>query len=102
MMTPNVACIEVCLYSWFSTTRGMASRLSSTTTRMPSRSDSSRRSLMPSIFLSRTSSAMFSTRRALFTWYGSSVTTICCLLLLSFSSMTARARITILPRPVSM
>ena len=28
-MTPNVACIVVCLYSWFSTTRGIASRFSS-------------------------------------------------------------------------
>ena len=56
MITPNVLCIVVCLYSWFSTTRGIASRLSSITTRMPSRSDSSRRSEMPSSFLSRTSS----------------------------------------------
>ena len=52
MITPNVDCIAVCLYSWFSTTRGIASRLSSMTTRMPSLSDSSRRSLMPSSFLS--------------------------------------------------
>ena len=35
---------------------------------------------MPSSFLSRTSSAIASTRFALFTWYGSSVTTICDLL----------------------
>ena len=102
MITPNVLCIVVCLYSWFSTTRGMASRLSSITTRMPSRSDSSRRSLMPSSFLSRTSSAICSTSRALFTWYGSSVTTICDLFPFSFSSIAARARMTILPRPVSM
>ena len=37
---------------------GSASRLSSTTMRMPSRSDSSRKSLMPSMRLSFTSSAM--------------------------------------------
>ena len=54
MITPNVDCICVCLYSWFSTTRGIASRFSSMTMRMPSRSDSLRRSLMPSSFLSRT------------------------------------------------
>ena len=39
--------------------------------------DSSRRSLMPSSFLSRTSSAMSFTSFARLTWYGSSVTTIC-------------------------
>ena len=44
--------------------------------RIPSRSDSSRRSAMPSIRLSLTSSAIFSSRLALLTWYGSSVTTI--------------------------
>ena len=102
MITPNVLCIVECLYSWLSTTRGMASRFSSITTRMPSRSDSSRRSEIPSSFLSRTSSAICSTSRALLTWYGSSVTTICDLLPFSFSSMAARARMTILPRPVSM
>ena len=101
MMTPNVDCIVVCLYSWFSTTRGIASRFNSMTTRIPSRSLSSRRSLIPSSFLSRTSSAMLFTSVALFTWYGISVTTICDLLDDSFSSITARARITIRPRPVS-
>jgi len=38
--------------------------------------DSSRSSLMPSILPSRTKSAIFSSSRALFTWYGSSVTMI--------------------------
>ena len=38
----------VCLKSWFRTTLGCASRFSSITMRMPSRSDSSRRSEMPS------------------------------------------------------
>ena len=47
------------------------------TMRMPWRSDSSRRSLMPTIFRSFTRSAIFSTSVALFTWYGSSVTMIC-------------------------
>jgi len=64
-------------------------------------SDSSRRSETPSIFLSRTSSAMLATRLARFTWYGSSVTTICDLFEDSFSSTTARARMITLPRPVS-
>ena len=41
---------------------------SSTTIRMPSRSLSSRRSEMPSIFFSCTNSAIFSSRVALFTW----------------------------------
>ena len=44
--------------------------------RIPSRLEWSFRSVIPSIFLSRTSSAIFSIRRALFTRYGSSVTTI--------------------------
>jgi hypothetical protein len=44
---------------------------------------------------------MFSSRRALLTWYGISVMTICDLFDDSFSSITARARTTIRPRPVS-
>jgi hypothetical protein len=40
----------------------------SITTRMPCRSDSSRMSEMPSMRLSRTSSAIFSIIEALFTW----------------------------------
>ena len=67
MMTPNVTCICVRLYSWFSTTAGLASRFSSMTIRIPSRSDSSRRSDMSVIFLARTKSAICSIRRALFT-----------------------------------
>jgi hypothetical protein len=42
--------------------------LSSITTRMPSLSDSSRMSEMPSIFFSPTSSAMRSSRVFLLTW----------------------------------
>ena len=49
-------------------TFGCTSRFRSTTMRIPSRSDSSRRSAIPSIFLWRTSSAIFSISRALFTW----------------------------------
>jgi hypothetical protein len=58
----------VCAYRLFSTTSATSPRLSSMTTRMPSLSDSSRRSEMPSISLLRASSAMRSSRRALFTW----------------------------------
>ena len=51
-MMPNVVCICVLRYRWLSTISAMASRLSSMTMRMPSRSDSSRRSEMPSMRLS--------------------------------------------------
>src|SRR5579885_1300506 len=47
------------------------------TIRSPSRSLSSRISLMPSIFFSLTREAMCSMSFDLFTWYGISVTTIC-------------------------
>src|SRR5256714_1369920 len=39
MIAPKVVCICVCLYSWFSTTAGTASRFRSMTIRMPSRSE---------------------------------------------------------------
>ena len=67
MITPYVSCSWVCLYSWFSTTFGLASFFSSITTRRPSRLDSSRRSEIPSIRLSFTSSAIFSMSFALLT-----------------------------------
>ena len=71
----------------------------STTMRMPWRSLSSRTSAMPSIFLSRASSAIRSMRRALLTWQGISVMTMD-----SFSprrvSISARARMTTAPRPM--
>ena len=77
-----------------------ASRFSSITMCIPLRSDSSRRSDIPSILLSFTSSAIFSISLALFTWYGISVTTIRCLF--SFTScISVRARIIIRPRPVA-
>ena len=79
---PNVVCICVLRYRLFRTTSAISSRFNSMTMRMPSRSDSSRRSEMPSIRLSLTSSAIFSIRRALFVMYGISVTTICCLVAL--------------------
>ncbi len=67
MFMPNVSCNCVCLYRLFKTISGTSPRFSSITTRMPDLSDSSRRSEIPSIFLSRTSSATFSTRFFLFT-----------------------------------
>ena len=83
LMIPNVVCIWVCLYSLLSTTIGMASRLSSMTSRMPERSDSLRRSLISVIFLVLTRSTMLSISEARLTWYGSSVTTMALLLPLS-------------------
>ena len=68
MLTPKVVCSGVKRNSWLSTISDMASRLSSMTTRTPSRSDSSRNSDMPSTRFSRTTSAMRSIIRDLFTW----------------------------------
>ena len=67
--------------------------------RIPSLSDSSLRSVMPSILFSFTSSAIFSINLALLTIYGSSVTII---LLLPFAivSIFVTLRTFILPRPV--
>src|SRR5437773_2650291 len=72
MIAPKVDCSEVLLYRLFSTVNTRASRLSSMTTRMPWRSDSSRRSAIPSSRRSETSSAIFATSVALLTAYGSS------------------------------
>mmetsp|Transcript_12608 Transcript_12608/g.17980 ORF Transcript_12608/g.17980 Transcript_12608/m.17980 type:complete len:302 (+) Transcript_12608:1604-2509(+) len=72
----NVDWSGVFLYRLFKTTVATASLLSSTTTRMPSLSDSSLRSAMPSIFFSFTSVAIFSMSAALLTWYGSWVMTM--------------------------
>ena len=77
---------------------GCSPRFNSITIRMPSRSLSSRISLMPSIFFSFTRKAMFSIRRALFTWKGSSVTMIDSLPF-SIFSVKALARILMEPRP---
>ena len=80
-------------------TLAFTSRRSSMTMRIPWRSDSSRRSVIPSTRFSFTSSAIFSISLALFTRYGSSVTTM---RLLPFGrvSMSDTARTRILPRPV--
>jgi len=75
-MQLNVSCSGVCLYSWFSTTVWSSPRFSSTTSRVPERSDSSRRSAIPLIRPSFTSSAIRSLIALLFTWYGNSVTTM--------------------------
>ncbi len=100
MFTPNTDSIGVCLYRLLRTISEFSPRFSSMTTRMPSLSDSSRSSEMPSISLPRTSSAMRSMRRALFTWYGSSVTMMASRPLSSISSIVARARTWTRPRPV--
>ena len=76
MIIPKVVCIAVCLNRLLRTISLIASRLSSITTRIPSRSDSSRIVETPSMSLSFTRLAIFSIRRALFTWYGSSSITI--------------------------
>ncbi len=70
MITPKPCWSCVCLNSLFSTTCGMQLFLSSMTTRMPLRSDSSRRSLISVSFFSRTRSAILVTSLDLFTWYG--------------------------------
>mmetsp|Transcript_14797 Transcript_14797/g.61637 ORF Transcript_14797/g.61637 Transcript_14797/m.61637 type:complete len:386 (-) Transcript_14797:373-1530(-) len=68
--------MPVSLYSWCSTRCGSALRLTSTTSRMPSLSLSSRTPDTPSSFLSSASSAMRSASDALLVPYGSSVMTI--------------------------
>ena len=58
MFMPNVSCICVSLYRLFSTISATSPRFSSITRRMPPLSLSLRRSAMPSIFFSCTSSLM--------------------------------------------
>ena len=102
MLSPNVVCIWVCLKSWLRTTcGGSPPRFSSITTRIPARSDSSRRSEMPVIFFSRTRSAilvMSPPSPPFLTWNGSSETMTASLPPRS-GSMWARARTRTLPRP---
>ena len=62
MLTPNVLCSGVCLKSLFSTTLGMASRLSSIVSRVPPRSEWLLTSAISGITLSLTRSAIFLTR----------------------------------------
>ena len=64
----KLSCIEVCLKSWLRTIWGSHPRLSSMTMRMPSRSLSSRTSLISSMTLLFTSSAMRLIRFDLLTW----------------------------------
>ena len=59
MLTPNVDCRAVCLYSLFSTTIGMASRFSSMVIRVPVRSEWLLMSEISEITLSFTRSAIF-------------------------------------------
>ncbi len=66
-LMPNTFSICVCVYRLLIRTSGTSPRRSSITIRIPSLSDSSRSSVMPSIFLSLTSSAIFSIKRALLT-----------------------------------
>ncbi len=102
LITPKVVWSLVYLYSLLRITEPSASRLSSITTRMPSRSDSSRMSLMPSMRLSRTRSAISSISCALFTWYGSSRMMITSRSLrVGCGSMSARPRTRRRPRPVA-
>ena len=100
LLTENELCRAVYLYNLFKTTFGIESRFNSYTILIPLLSDSSRISEIPSIFLSLTKSAVFLIISDLFTWYGISVTIITSLPLL-VSSISALARITIFPRPVS-
>ena len=98
MFMLNVIWSAVCLNRLLRTLCGLASRLISMYIRMPSRSDSSRRSATPSSFLSLTRSAIFSSSADLFTWYGSSLTMIAIRSPLTSSNATW-ARITTRPRP---
>ncbi len=68
LITPKLACSWVWAKSWFRITLGTMPLRSSMTMRMPWRSDSSRRSLIPSILRSLTRSAMRTIRVALLTW----------------------------------
>ena len=68
MLTPNELCNGVNLYKLFKITLLLTSRRNSITILIPFRLLSSRRSVTPSIFLSRANSAIFSTNLALFTW----------------------------------
>jgi len=67
MITPKLVCSCVCLYRLLRMTSPTSPRFRSMAMRIPSRSDSSRMSEMPSMVFSRTSSAMRSISFALFT-----------------------------------
>ncbi len=97
-MTPKEDSSAVFWKSWLMTTLACSPRLSSITMRVFS-SDSSRRSRMPSISFSETSSAIRVTRLARFTLYGISVMTICSMPPF-ISSVCALPRMRTMPRPV--
>ncbi len=99
-MIPNEDWSGVRARSWFRTTCATSPRLTSTTTRMPSRSDSSRIAEMPSSRFSFTRCAMSSMSRALLTWNGISVTTIDSRSPFLFFSISALPRTWRMPRPV--
>ena len=67
LFTPKEVCKAVILYSLFSTTLALASRFTSITIRIPSRSDSSFAFEIPSILLSLTRSAIYLISSALLT-----------------------------------
>jgi len=98
MIILKVFCIGVRLYNSPRTISGSAVLINSITIRIPWRSDSSLKSANPSIFPSLAKSAIRPMSEDLFVRKGSSVTTIRCLPLL-ISSICARARIWIRPRP---
>ena len=81
--------IDVYLNNCLLTVSGSTFDLKSIATRTPSRLDSSLISLIPSIFLSLTSSAILSFKTDLFTWYGIEVITkrslpfFCCSIFIS-------------------
>jgi len=81
-------------------TEALASRRTSITIRIPSREDSSLRSVIPSIRLSRCNSEMRSINFALLTMYGNSVTKIRSLPF-GISVISTFARTVIEPFPVS-
>ena len=99
LLTENELCRAVILKSLLRMTLALASFLQSTTIRIPSRPVSSLTFDMPVILPSLTRSAIDSMSCALFTPYGISVTTI--LSCISSLSISALARITTRPRPVS-
>ena len=99
IIIPKLSCNCVCLYRLFKTISACSPLFNSMTIRIPSRSDSSRMSEIPSTFFSCTNRAVRSITLDLLTWYGISVITICCLSRPG-RSMAALARIVKEPRPV--
>ncbi len=67
MLKPKDVCKAVILYKLFNTTEALTSRRTSMTIRMPSREDSSRKSVIPSIRLSLCNSEIRSINLALYT-----------------------------------